>query len=159
MFKTKKNRQTPKAGVIEKTTTSEYVLPVISLDGDIVGPEIDTYIDLNDTASILAVEEASKISNLICFVNHLSSENCTQDVQLKRVGCIADVKDIIRLGQSTIRLSVKGLKRAIVVSYVSCDPFIQGNVMVFGECGYCNIRRTGSAVVHFKGTVMLNILP
>lgn len=95
----------------------EYLLPILNIDGYLIGPEISTVIDLDDQDSLMAVEYAAKTSHLICFVNGFDPQNDPKQTILKKICCIGDIKDIVKIGQNSVRISVKGINRGIIWDY------------------------------------------
>ena len=107
-----KNKKGKKMETADKMATlydeNEYTLPLLRVDGYIIGPEINTVIDLDTEDALLAVEYAAKTSHLLCFVNGFDPKSDPQNTALKKIGCIADMRDIVKISHNSVRISVKG---------------------------------------------------
>ncbi len=130
-----KNKKGKKMETADKMATlydeNEYTLPLLRVDGYIIGPEINTVIDLDTEDALLAVEYAAKTSHLLCFVNGFDPKSDPQNTALKKIGCIADMRDIVKISHNSVRISVKGINRGIIWEYRESESFYMTKVSPF----------------------------
>lgn len=110
------------------------VMPVLALRGLAVFPQLVLHFDVGRTASIQALEEAMEENREIFLVTQrdLTVENPTQS-DLYAIGTIADVKQILRLPESGVRVMVEGKSRGRLLELVSSEPYITAQVEYLAE--------------------------
>jgi ATP-dependent Lon protease len=94
-------------------------LPVLPLRDVVVFPYVVMPLLVGRTASLAAIEAANDEDRLVLLVAQRDAE--TQEpaaADLYRVGVVARVRQLSRLGQGTVRVLVEGLVRARVTRYV-----------------------------------------
>ncbi len=128
MFKPKKKAL---SDIHEKISVTEnaHILPLVPIRGMVIGPEVSFALDFGRSKSILAIEAAAKGANLVCFVDQKDKdqEDPLPD-QLRKVCCIADIKEVVRLPQDSVRVSITGISRAVIREYVAQEPFYMAKV-------------------------------
>src|SRR5437764_2427427 len=94
-------------------------LPVLPLRDVVVFPYVVMPLLVGRTASLAAIEAANDEDRLVLLVAQRDAE--TQEpaaADLYRVGVVARVRQLSRLGQGTVRVLVEGVARARVTRYV-----------------------------------------
>src|SRR5690349_20997582 len=102
----------------EPLVTAER-LPVLPLRDVVVFPHVVMPLLVGRTASLAAIEAANEEDRLVLLVAQRDAE--TQEpaaADLYRVGVVARVRQLSRLGQGTVRVLVEGVVRARVTRYV-----------------------------------------
>src|SRR6476619_4048331 len=102
----------------EPLVTAER-LPVLPLRDVVVFPYVVMPLLVGRTASLAALEAANDEERLVLLVAQRDPE--TQEpaaADLYRVGVVARVRQLSRLGQGTVRVLVEGIARARVTRYV-----------------------------------------
>lgn len=107
------------------------VMPLLALRNIAVLPGMLVHFDVNRKISIHAVEQAMKSDQMIFAVmqKDASVDEPTVD-DLYRVGCIAKVKQIIKLPGNLIRVLITGEKRGELDYMVSVSPYFSAQITV-----------------------------
>ena len=103
---------------------TQYILPLISVSDLIIGPHINTVIDIDKKESLQAINAAAKQSHLICFAYNAYQNNSDQTDIAKKICCIADIKDMLRMSDNSVRIHINGIRRAKIVEYVTFEPYV-----------------------------------
>lgn len=114
--------------------SAAVTIPVLALRGLTVFPQLMLHFDVGRAASIQALEEAMGENKEIFLVTQrdLSVENPTQD-DLYAIGTIAEVKQILRLPESGVRVMVEGRSRGRLLRLVSSEPYLTAEVEYLAE--------------------------
>lgn len=107
------------------------ILPMLALRDIAVLPGMLVHFDINRKISIQAVEQAMKSDQLIFTV--LQKDAMVDDPtpeELYRVGCVARIKQIIKLPGNLIRVLVTGEERGELDYMVSVSPYFSAQVVV-----------------------------
>src|SRR3954471_10905850 len=123
-------------------------LPVLPLRDVVVFPYVVMPLLVGRTASLAAIEAANKEDRLVLLVAQRDAE--TQEpaaADLYRVGVVARVRQLSRLGQGTVRVLIEGVVRARVTRYVPGTDCLRAIVEpmpapVLGEDDEVLLRRT-----------------
>lgn len=109
-------------------------MPVLALRGLTVFPHLMLHFDVGRTSSIQALEEAMGENREIFLVTQrdITVENPTQD-GLYAIGTVADVKQILRLPESGVRVMVEGKSRGKLIQLISSEPYITAQVEYLEE--------------------------
>lgn len=112
------------------------VMPVIALRNIAVLPGMLVHFDVNRKMSIQAVEQAMKSDQMVFAVTQrdASVEEPTID-DLYHVGCIARIKQIIKLPGNLIRVLIIGEERGELDYLVSISPYFSAQITVTGQEG------------------------
>lgn len=117
-------------------TRKNYVLPLIPVRGLVVFPEMVLHFDVARKASVAALSAAMETDDRLVFLSaqkDISVEAPTED-DIYRVGCIARVKQLLKLPGGNIRVLVEGLKRAELLNIdFESDDFLTAAVKVISE--------------------------
>ncbi len=93
------------------------------------GPEVSTAVVIDNKASLLAIDYAAKNSGLICFCDQPDSQVQQPELKdLRSVGCISDISNLLKINDESVRIGVEGKKRAVISEIVSNDPFYMAKV-------------------------------
>ena len=109
-------------------------IPVLTLRGLTVFPQLILHFDVGRTASIQALEEAMGENREIFLVTQrdLTVENPAQS-DLYAIGTIADVKQILRLPENGVRVMVEGRSRGRLIQLEGTEPYITAQVEYLAE--------------------------
>lgn len=109
-------------------------MPVLALRGLTVFPQLMLHFDVGRASSIQALEEAMGENREIFLVTQrdLTVENPAQR-DLYAIGTIAEVKQILRLPESGVRVMVEGKSRGRLVELISSEPYITAQVEYLAE--------------------------
>lgn len=109
----------------------ELVMPMITLRGKVIFPSTVIHFDVTRDKSILAIEAAMKDNQIIFLAEQVEAtvENPTFD-DLYAIGCVARIKQLIKLPQNVIRVLVEGLYRATMLNNINEDPYYIVNTQI-----------------------------
>ncbi|MGE5509297.1 MAG: endopeptidase La [Chitinophagales bacterium] len=100
------------------------VLPLLPLRGVIVFPHMVTPLDVGREKSVRSLEEAMIQERLILLAAQKQAKtNEPGPDDIHEVGTVAEIKQLLKLPDGTIRILVEGLGRARVTEFVREDPF------------------------------------
>ncbi|KAI4446269.1 Lon protease 1 [Eubacterium plexicaudatum ASF492] len=110
------------------------VMPSVSLRGMVILPGMIIHFDISKPHSIHAVEEAMQKDEKIFLVT-LKNNDVEEPVQedFYEVGCIAKIKQLIRMPNNIVRVLVEGLERAGLQEIVDHTGFYMVQVQRFDE--------------------------
>ena len=109
-------------------------VPVITLRGLTVFPQLLLHFDVGREASIRALEEAMEENREIFLVTQrdLTVEN-PGERDLYAIGTVAEIKQILRLPENGIRVMVAGRSRGRMLRVVSSEPYLTAEVALLPE--------------------------
>lgn len=105
------------------------VLPLLPLRGVIVFPYMTIPLDVGRDKSVSALEDAMMHERLILLAAQRqarTNEPAPEDIN--EVGTIAEIKQLARLPDGTIRILVEGISRAQIIEYLQETPFYKVRV-------------------------------
>ena len=106
-------------------------LPMVALRGMVVVPGEVVYFDVSREKSLQAVEQAMREEQKLFVTAQKDIE--TEDPGMRdiyRVGCVASVKQVVKVSQKITRILVSGEKRA-EVEYIELEsPYLRADVMI-----------------------------
>ncbi|MBQ8798033.1 MAG: endopeptidase La [Lachnospiraceae bacterium] len=107
------------------------VMPLVALRNVAVLPGMLLHFDVNRKISIQAIEQAMKSDQMIFAVmqKDASVDEPTID-DLYQVGCIARIKQIIKLPGNLVRVLITGEKRGELDYLVSVSPYFSAQITV-----------------------------
>ncbi|MBD5133009.1 MAG: endopeptidase La [Clostridiales bacterium] len=124
-------------------------IPVLALRGLTVFPQLMLHFDVGRAASIQALEEAMGENKEIFLVTQrdLTVENPAQS-DLYAIGTVADVKQILRLPESGVRVMVEGRSRGRLLRLTATEPYLTAEVEYLAELSPAkgNSPRTEAAI-------------
>ncbi|NLY18695.1 MAG: endopeptidase La [Clostridiaceae bacterium] len=110
----------------KKERQEQLVLPLLPLRGLVVFPHMILHFDVGRVKSVKALEEAMMNNQLIFLVAQKDPEMEDPGKEnIYKVGTISRIKQLLRLPGDTIRVLVEGVERAVVVEYLSEEPYYQ----------------------------------
>ncbi len=101
-------------------------IPLLPLRGVLVFPTMVLHLDVGREKSVQALEEAMMENSEILLTSQmdLSIDEPDED-DLYQIGTIAEIKQMLKLPNGTIRVLVEGLKRAKITRFYDRDDFFQ----------------------------------
>lgn len=119
---------------ILETGPVRLTIPVLTLRGLTVFPQLLLHFDVGRDASIRALEEAMDENREIFLVTQrdLTVENPREE-DLYTIGTIAEVKQILRLPENNVRVMVAGHSRGQLLRLVSSEPHLTAEVELIPE--------------------------
>ncbi|MFI3326029.1 MAG: endopeptidase La [Clostridia bacterium] len=118
------------------------ILPVLPLKGLVVFPEMLVKLSVERTKSVLAVKDAFKHNRKIFLATQVNPVDEPKAENLYQIGMIAQIKELDCSEDKSISLSVKGIKRAELISIVQDDPYMVVEIEVSDEQEYNTTSRT-----------------
>src|SRR3954463_14623248 len=104
-------------------------LPVLPLRDVVVFPYVVMPLLVGRTASLAAIEAANEEDRLVLLVAQRDAEIQEPSASdLYRVGVVARVRQLSRLGTGTVKVLVEGLTRARVTRYVPGGDCLRATV-------------------------------
>ena len=124
-------------------------IPVLTLRGLTVFPQLLLHFDVGRAASIRALEEAMEEKREIFLVTQrdLTVEN-PEERDLYAIGTVAEVKQILRLPENGVRVMVAGRSRGRLLHLTSLEPYLTAEVELIPELPAAkgNSPRTEAAI-------------
>ncbi len=124
-------------------------IPVLTLRGLTVFPQLLLHFDVGRSASIRALEEAMEEKREIFLVTQrdLTVENPVER-DLYAIGTVAEVKQILRLPENGVRVMVAGRSRGRLLHLTSLEPYLTAEVELIPELTAAkgNSPRTEAAI-------------
>lgn len=117
-----------------KQAVGLVTIPVLALRGLTVFPQLMLHFDVGRATSIQALEKAMGEKREIFLVTQrdLTVENPDQD-DLYSIGTVAEVKQILRLPEDSVRVMVEGRSRGRLLQLVDTEPYITAQVEYLEE--------------------------
>lgn len=119
-------------------------LPMLALRGKVVLPEEVTHFDVSREKSLQAIEHAMLEDQKIFLVTQKEIEvedPGFEDVQ--KVGCVASIKQIVKLTKKMNRILVSGETRARLDSITLEEPYLRANIETLDDVD-TSIEETGA---------------
>lgn len=112
-------------------------MPMLALRGLVLFPGEMLHFDVGRTKSIAALNQAMADDQTIFLVaqRNLRDDDPAKE-DLYEIGCVAKVKQILKLPGDAIRVVVEGEYRAVLINLLSDDPSL------FAEVGECSIVKS-----------------
>lgn len=120
---------------LEKTITQNTRdLPLLPLRGILVYPYMVIHLDVGRDKSIKAIEEAMLQEREIFLTTQLEAQIDNPGKEdIYRFGCIAEVKQLLKLPGGNIRVLVEGLRRGKIIDYLDEAPFYRVAIQEYTE--------------------------
>jgi len=140
--------------------TNGIVYPILPLRDIVVFPNVIVPLYVGREKSVRALEEVAKGDRPILLA---TQKNATQDdptpADIYEIGTLANVLQLLKMPDGTVKVLVEGTKRARVTSYLPNDSFFEGRAeLIEDELG--DPRETEalsrSVVAQFEQYVKLN---
>ncbi len=100
-------------------------MPVIALRGLTVLPKMMTHFDISRTRSVAAVEKAVMEEQKVLLVTQRHAEVMEPEQDdLYSIGCVAVVRQLVKIPDNIVRVMVEGLERAEIVEMETDGPYL-----------------------------------
>ncbi len=135
-------------------------VPVLCLRGIVVFPNNVLPLLVGREKSIAALEEAMDNERQILLVAQKTED--TEEPTMKdlfSVGTIAEIKQLVKLPDGTIKIVVEGLKRAKIIDFVQDDPFYSASYELVEEKNVKGIEITAlmrAVLTKFESYIKVN---
>ncbi len=98
-------------------------LPLLPLRGVIVFPYVIIHLDVGREKSVSALEEAMVNNRMIVLAaQHQAKTNEPEPQDIYKLGTLAEIKQLLKLPDGTLRVLVEGLSRVEVKTFLQKDP-------------------------------------
>ena len=105
------------------------MLPVLALRGLVLFPGMMLHFDVGRPKSVTALNQAMAADQTIFLVAQRDVRDDDPEVsQLYQMGCVARVRQVLKLPGETIRVLVEGLYRAVALDIVRIEPGMLGKI-------------------------------
>ena len=135
-------------------------LPLLPLRGMIVFPYMVVPLDVGRDKSISALEEAMIQDRLIVLATQRQAKvNEPSQDDIYEIGTMAEIKQLLKLPDGTIRVLVEGLCRVRVESYLQTEPHYRVKIAEVSEIEERIVETEAlmrSALVQFEQLIKLN---
>lgn len=109
-------------------------MPVIALRGLAVLPKMIVHFDISRTKSKAAMEKAMVGEQQAFLVAQRQTEVADPSIEdLYHVGCVAKIKQLVKLPDGVIRVMVEGEQKGILLDFDSTEPALIGEVELIEE--------------------------
>lgn len=113
------------------------MLPTVAIRGTVILPGTIVHFDVSRERSIRAVEEAMMADEEIFLLTQRDAAVEEPGVDdLYKVGCIARVKQVVKMPKNIRRVLVEGLYRGTLLSLEREDEYLEAEVLKMGETDY-----------------------
>jgi ATP-dependent Lon protease len=108
---------------------NERIIPLLPLRGILVYPTMVLHLDVGREKSVKALEQAMVDDHLILLATQeeVHIDEPSED-QIYRIGTVANVKQMLKLPNGTIRVLVEGLYRAEIKEFITSTDYMQVQV-------------------------------
>lgn len=109
-------------------------LPMVALRGITILPEMVRHFDISRPKSIKAIEEVVEGEQKIFLTTQKDGEVEDPGIEdVYRIGCIATVRQIIKLPRKVSRVLITGETRACINTIEFEDPYLRAHVTVMPD--------------------------
>lgn len=113
------------------------MLPTVAIRGTVILPGTIVHFDVSRERSIRAVEEAMMADEEIFLLTQRDAAVEEPGIDdLYKVGCIARVKQVVKMPKNIRRVLVEGLDRGTLLSLEREDEYLEAEVLKMGETDY-----------------------
>lgn len=113
-----------------KMTTQNIIMPTVALRGLVVFPDMNIHFDVGREKSVLAIKAAMADNQEIFLITQQDiRDDDPKQADLYKIGTIAKVVQTLRIPNSdTLRVSVKGIRRAKVCDIIQSQPYLISDI-------------------------------
>ncbi len=109
-------------------------MPVIALRGLAVLPKMIVHFDISRTKSKAAMEKAMVGEQQAFLVTQRQTEVADPSIEdLYHVGCVAKIKQLVKLPDGVIRVMVEGEQKGVLLDFDSTEPALIGEIELIEE--------------------------
>ena len=142
------------------TAPFREALPLLPLRGMIVFPFMVIPLDVGRDKSISALEEAMINDRLIVLAAQRQAKvNEPNEEDIYEVGTMAEIKQLLKLPDGTIRVLVEGLYRVNILKYLQIEPHYRVEVEKMIEINEQNIETEAlirTTLFHFEQLIKMS---
>ncbi len=142
------------------TTPCREKLPLLPLRGMIVFPFMVIPLDVGRDKSISALEEAMINDRLIVLAAQRQAKvNEPNETDIYDVGTLAEIKQLLKLPDGTIRVLVEGLYRVNILNYLQIEPHYQVELKKMIEINEHNVETEAlirATLFHFEQLIKMS---
>lgn len=110
------------------------ILPAVALRGITVMPDMIVHFDVTRERSVQAIEKAMQGEQKVFLVAQRNSEVDEPEMEdLYKIGVTANIKQVIKLPNKTVRIMAEGLSRAELLSLQSENGCLMATVLELAE--------------------------
>ena len=110
------------------------LIPTVTLRGMTILPDMVIHFDVSRKKSIKAVEKAMLEDQKVFLVTQIDVDNNEPDLEdLYKIGCIASVKQVIKLPNNILRVLVEGEGRGELETIASKEEYILSEVSILKD--------------------------
>lgn len=121
----------------------EILMPTVTLRGMTILPDMVIHFDVSRKKSIKAVEKAMLEDQKIFLVTQIDSDVVEPELaDLYKIGCIASIKQVIKLPNNILRVLVEGEGRGKLNGLAFTEEYILANVIMLEVDTGINISKT-----------------
>lgn len=115
---------------MQETTLKSLNMPMLALRGIVVYPKTAVHFDVIRSKSIEALNTAMSQNRYIFLLTqkNIAAEDPNVD-DLYEIGCVAKVRQILRLSGDTVRVLVEGCYRAKLQSITTVEPLFRADIV------------------------------
>ena len=106
-------------------------MPIVALRGLVIMPDMVLHFDVSRKKSAAALESAMQHDQMI-MVTAQTEPDIEDPVldELHRIGCMARIKQLVRMPKDVVRVLVEGKFRAEIEDLIASTPFLLGDVII-----------------------------
>lgn len=113
------------------------ILPAVALRGLTILPNMVVHFDVSREKSIKAIEKSMLQDQSIFLVTQTDSEYIDPEFdEVYKVGCIASIKQVMKLPNNIFRILIEGEKRAVLKSFEENEEFLLAKVQINEETAF-----------------------
>lgn len=111
-----------------------YNLPAIALRGTTILPDMIVHFDVSREKSIQAIEKAMMQDQRVLLITQKDPavEDPAQE-DLYKIGTVAEIKQLVKLPKSIVRVLVEGMERAELLRFTESEYYLNAEAATFDE--------------------------
>jgi len=105
-------------------------MPMLALRGLVLFPEMLLHFDVGRKKSVLALEAAMTKDQTIFLVSQQDMRDDEPELgELYEFGCVAQIKQVLKMPGESFRILVKGVRRARILEITQSDPHLTADIL------------------------------
>lgn len=145
---------------LDQNLTNIDVLPLLALRGMLVFPYMTVPLDVGREKSVSALEDAMMNNRLIVLAAQKETREADPSPDgIHSVGTVAEIKQLAKISEGTIRILVEGIVRVQILDYVQNDPHFKVRMSLVDDPKAVDSETEAlmrTALRHFEEYVKLN---